>query len=127
MPCIANKIIGGIGDTIKGVLQSVADNVTNFVSCVGDQVVGALMNHIIGGVVGFMAPLMSAVNKIAMGFSPLNFLRGTASAILGLAQDIGCNDFATDFDLASNEWTIGKGFSDKAGVPVDEAPLVATG
>ena len=120
MPCIANKIIGGIGDTIKGVLQSVADNVTNFVSCVGDQVVGALMNHIIGGVVGFMAPLMSAVNKIAMGFSPLNFLRGTASAILGLAQDIGCNDFATDFDLASNEWTIGKGFSDKAGVPVDE-------
>lgn len=120
MPCIANKIIGGIGDTIKGVLQSVADNVTNFVSCVGDQVVGALMNHIIGGVVGFMAPLMSAVNKIAMGFSPLNFLRGTASAILGLAQDIGCNDFATDFDLASNEWVIGKGFSDKAGVPVDE-------
>ena len=120
MPCIANKIIGGIGDTIKGVLQSVADNVTNFVSCIGDQVVGALMNHIIGGVVGFMAPLMSAVNKIAMGFSPLNFLRGTASAILGLAQDIGCNDFATDFDLASNEWTIGKGFSDKAGVPVDE-------
>ena len=120
MPCIANKIIAGIGDTIKGVLQSVADNVTNFVSCIGDQVVGALMNHIIGGVTSFMAPLMSAVDKISMGFSPLNFLRGTASAILGLAQDIGCNDFATDFDLASNEWVIGKGFSDKAGVPVDE-------
>jgi len=120
MPCIANKIIAGIGDTIKGVLQSVADNVTNFVSCIGDQVVGALMNHIIGGVTSFMAPLMSAVSKISMGFSPLGFLNGTASAILGLAQDIGCNDFATDFDLASNEWVIGKGFSDKAGVPVDE-------
>ena len=120
MPCIANKIIAGIGDTIKGVLQSVADNVTNFVSCIGDQVVGALMNHIIGGVSSFMAPLMSAVSKISMGFSPLGFLNGTASAILGLAQDIGCNDFATDFDLASNEWVIGKGFSDKAGVPVDE-------
>ena len=120
MPCIANKIIAGIGDTIKGVLQSVADNVTNFVSCIGDQVVGALMNHIIGGVSSFMAPLMSAVSKISMGFSPLGFLNGTASAILGLAQDIGCNDFASDFDLASNEWVIGKGFSDKAGVPVDE-------
>jgi len=120
MPCIANKIIGGIGDTIKGVLSSVADNVTNFVSCIGDQVVGALMNHIIGGVTSFLEPLMNAVSKISMGFSPLNFLRGTASAILGLAQDIGCNDFASDFDLASNEWVIGKGFSDKAGVPVDE-------
>ena len=37
----ANKVIlNGIGDTIKGILQSVADNVTNFVSCIGDQVVG---------------------------------------------------------------------------------------
>ena len=83
IPCVANKVISGIGDTIKGVLQSVADNVTNFVErlCIGDQVVGALMNHIIGGITSFMGPLMAGVDKILMGFDIGSWLGGT----------IGCN------------------------------------
>jgi hypothetical protein len=120
IPCIANKVIAGIGDVIKGVLQSVADNVTNFVSCIGDQVVGALMNHIIGGVTSFLGPLMAGVDKILMGFDIGTWLGGTGSAILGIAQELGCNQIAPEFDLASDEWVIGKGFSDEDGVPVDE-------
>ena len=120
IPCIANKVIAGIGDTIKGVLQSVADNITNFVSCIGDQVVGALMNHIIAGVTSFLGPLMAGVDKILMGFDVGSWLGGTASAILGIAQELGCNQVAPEYDLASDEWVIGKGFSDKDGVPVDE-------
>ena len=120
IPCIANKVIAGIGDTIKAVLQSVADNITNFVSCIGDQVVGALMNHIIGGVTSLLGPLMAGVNKILMGFDVGSWLGGTASAILGIAQELGCNQVAPEYDLASDEWVIGKGFSDKDGVPVDE-------
>ena len=120
IPCITNKIINGIGDTIKSVFQSVADNVTNFVSCIGDQVVGALMNHIIGGVVSFIEPLLGGVDKILNGFTPLNFLRSSADAILGLADRLGCEEIAPEFDLASNEWVIGKGSSDKVGVPVNE-------
>ena len=120
IPCIANSVINGIGETIKGLLQSVADNVTNFVSCIADQVVGALMNHIIGGVTKFLEPLIGAVEKILMGFSPLNFLRSTADAILGLADSLSCNAIAPEFDLASNEWVIGKGSSDNVGVPVQD-------
>jgi hypothetical protein len=120
IPCITNQVINGIGDTIKSVFQSVADNVTNFVSCIGDQVVGALMNHIIGGVVGFIEPLLGGVDKILNGFTPLNFLRSSADAILGLADKLGCEEIAPEFDLASNEWVIGKGSSDKVGVPVNE-------
>ena len=41
-------------------------------------------------------------------------------AILGIAQQLGCNQVAPEFDLASDEWVIGKGFSDKDGVPVNE-------
>ena len=55
-----------------------------------------------------------------MGFSPLNFLRSTADAILGLADKLGCNEIAPEFDLASNEWVIGKGTTDKVGVPVED-------
>ena len=113
IPCIANNVINGLGDMIKGVLQSVADNVTNFVSCIGDQVIGSLMNHIIGGVTKFLQPLMGGLDKILMGFSPLNFLRSTADAILGLGDKLGCNEIAPEFDLASNEWVIGKGTTDK--------------
>ena len=120
IPCIANQVINGIGSIIKGVLQSVADNVTNFVSCIGDQVIGALMNHIISGVTSLLGPLMAGVDKILMGFNVLDWLTGTGSAILGIAQELGCNQVAPEYDLASDEWVIGKGFSDKSGVPVDE-------
>jgi len=125
IPCIANNVINSIGETIKGILQNVADNVTNFVSCIGDQVIGALMNNIIGGVVNFIQPLLGGLDKILNGFSPLNFLRGTADAILGLADRLGCNEIAPEFDLASNEWVIGKGSSDKVGVPVQDILEIA--
>ena len=125
IPCIANSIINGIGDIIKGVLTNVAENVFNFVECIGNQVVGALMNHIIGGVTSFLKPFMDALSVISGGFSVAGFLGGTAEAILGLADKLGCNEVAPEFDLASEEWVIGKGSSDKTGVPVDEILAVA--
>ena len=120
IPCIANSVINGIGDMIKGVLQSVADNVTNFVSCIADQVVGSIINHIIGGVTKLLQPFLGALDKILMGFSPLNFLKNTASAILGLADSLSCEAIAPEFNLGSEEWVIGKGSSDDAGTPISE-------
>ena len=125
IPCVANNVINGIADTIKGVLTNVADNVFNFVECIGDQVVGALMNHIIGGVTSFLGPFMGALDKITQGFSVAGFLGSTANAILGLASKLGCNEVAPEFDMGSDEWVIGKGSSDKTGVPVEEILAVA--
>ena len=125
IPCIANSIINGLGDIIKGVLTNVAENVFNFVECIGNQVVGALMNHIIGGVTSFLKPFMDALSVISGGFDIGGFFGGTAEAILGLADKLGCNEVAPEFDLASEEWVIGKGSSDKTGVPVDEILAVA--
>ena len=125
IPCIANSIINGLGDIIKGVLTNVAENVFNFVECIGNQVVGALMNHIIGGVTSFLKPFMDALSVISGGFDIGGFLGGTAEALLGLADKLGCNEVAPEFDLASEEWVIGKGSSDKTGVPVDEILAVA--
>ena len=125
IPCVANNVINGIGDIIKGVLTNVADNVFNFVECIGDQVVGALMNHIIGGVESFLKPFMGGLDKILQGFSIGNFLGSTGSAILSLADKLGCEEVAPEFDMGSDEWVIGKGSSDKTGVPVDEILAVA--
>jgi len=120
LPCIANSIINGLANTIKGLLTSVAENVTNFVSCIGDQFVGALMNHIIGGITKFIQPLLGAVDKILLGFSPLNWLRSTADAILNLASSLSCNEVAPEFNSQTNEWIIGKGASDNTGVPINQ-------
>ena len=120
LPCIANSIISGLTDIIKGVLTNVAENITNFVSCIGDQVVGALMNHIIGGITKFMQPLLGAVDKILMGFIHLNWLRSTADAILGFASSLSCEEVAPEFNSPTNEWVIGKGASDNTGVPINE-------
>ena len=125
IPCVANNVINGLTDIIKGVLTNVADNVFNFVECIGDQVVGALMNHIIGGVSSFLAPFMGGLDKILQGFSVAGFLGSTANAILGLASKLGCNEVAPEFDMGSDEWVIGKGSSDKTGVPVEEILAVA--
>jgi hypothetical protein len=120
IPCIANSIINGIGETIKGIISNVADNIMNFVSCIGDQVVGALMNYIIDGIVSFMEPLIGGIEKILMGFTPLNFLRSTADAILGLADSLSCEQVAPEFNSPTNEWIIGKGATDNAGISVDD-------
>ena len=120
IPCIANSIIGGLANTIKGILSNVAENVTNFVSCIGDQVVAALMNHIIGGITKFIQPLLGGIEKILMGFSPLNFLRSTAEAIIGLANALSCEEVAPEYNSPTNEWVIGKGASDNTGVPINE-------
>ncbi len=120
IPCIANNVINGLSGMIEGVLKNVVDNVTNFASCIADQVVGSIINHIIGGVTKFIQPLLGGLDKILMGFSPLNFLKNTADAILGIADSLSCNAISPEFNLASNEWIIGKGSSDKVGRPVSE-------
>ena len=118
--CMANSILNGIGDTIKGILQSVADNVTNFVSCIGDQVVGQVINVITGGISKFLGPLIGGLDKILNGFSPLTFLKKTADAMLGFSKTLGCEEVAPEFSLSSNEWIIGKGTTEKAGVAISD-------
>ena len=125
IPCIANKVLNGMGDIIKGILQNVADNVKNFVSCIGDQVVGGLMNVITNQVSKFLEPFMAAFTAVDIfdilgGFSPLGFLSETADAILSVGKRLGCEEIAPEQDLAGDVWTIGKGLGEKSGIPVDE-------
>ena len=120
IPCIANSVINGIGDMIKGVLENIVDNVTNFVSCIADQAIGSIMNHIIGGVTKLLQPLLGGVDKILGGFSPLNWLRSTGDAFLGLVDSLSCEAISPEFNLVSDEWVIGKGSSDDAGTPISE-------
>ena len=120
LPCIANSVIGGIGGMISGLLTNIADNVSNFVQCVADQGVGAIMNTIIGGVTKALQPLLGGVGKILGGFNPFSFLTSAVDAFQNVVSALDCNEPPADYALASNEWTIGVGTNEGSGTPVSQ-------
>jgi len=120
LPCIANSVIGGIGGMISGLLTNIADNVSNFVQCVADQGVGAIMNTIIGGITKALQPLLGGVGKILGGFNPFSFLTSAVDAFQNVVSALDCNEPPADYALASNEWTIGVGSNEGAGTPVSQ-------
>jgi len=119
LPCIANSILGSIANTIKGLLRAVAENVTNFVTCIADQFIGGLMNNIIGGVESLLSPILGGVDKILMGFNILSSMRSNAEGALGSAFKASCNEIAPNFNSPTNEWVIGKGAKEASGVSMD--------
>lgn len=120
LPCIANSVLGTIGNIIKGLISSVADNVTNFVSCISDQFIGGLMNHIIGAVDSLLSPLLGGVDKILMGFDALSFLRSSAEGLLSGKANISCNEIAPNYNSPTNQWVIGKGAKEEPGIPISK-------
>jgi len=118
IPCVANTILDTIGNTIKGLLTAVADNVTNFVSCISEQFLGGLMNHIIGGIDSVLTPALGAVEKILMGFNLISFLRSSAEGLLSGKFNLSCNEIAPDFNAPTNQWVIGKGAKEEPGIPI---------
>ena len=119
LPCAVGNIVGSIGDAIKGLLSGIMDNVQNFVSCIGEQFMGGLMNQIIGGLTKLLGPLMGGVSKILGGFSIGDFLRGKAEGLLGLANALACPSPKPDSGFSTDEWVIGKGPKSAVGVAID--------
>ena len=105
---------------ISGLLTNIADNVSNFVQCVADQGVGAIMNTIIGGVTKALQPLLGGVGKILGGFNPFSFLTSAVDAFQNVVSALDCNEPPADYALASNEWTIGVGTNEGSGTPVSQ-------
>ena len=85
--CIVNQVLGKLTSLIADILKSVANNVLNFVDCVADQTVGAIVNGIIGLLTDGMLPLLDGIGKILKffeNFSFENLLRNGIDALLGL-------------------------------------------
>ena len=87
LPCLTNQVIGNLGSSIEGILNSVVDNAFNYVDCVGDQATGALMNAITGQISDGMQSSLGGIGKLMgyMGnFSVDGLLRGGVDALLGM-------------------------------------------
>jgi len=94
IPCIVNQILGKVFDLVKDLLKSVANNVLNFVDCVADQTVGAMINGIIGLLDNALLPAINGISKILQffeDFSVEGLLRNGIDALLGLVGLKSCN------------------------------------
>ena len=88
LPCLTNKVIGGLGSAVQGILGAVADNVFNYVDCIGDQATGALMNSMVGQISAGMEDSLVGISKLMkyMGdFSVDGLLRNSVDSLLGMS------------------------------------------
>ena len=119
--CLANNIVADLGGMVEDILNSVVDNVFNFTNCVGDQVVGAITNGIIGKVGSGMAGALGGLDKILGFFNPKGFnvedvIRNSGGgSIAGAVGLRGCNQPVQRDELGPCRYRLGYG-------PLSSAP-----
>ena len=112
IPCVSGAIISGLGSVVKELLNSMLDNVKNFVSCAADQFTGALINDIIGKITNGLSSAIGGVQKILQFFPSFgvdSFLRGSSDAIKGLVGLFDCNQSKGKANGIVDQWIIGSG------------------
>ena len=110
--CIVNQVVGKIIEPIKDILKSVADNVLNFVDCIADQTVGAMLNGIISFVTEGILPVLNGVSKILQFFEDFSFenlVRNGIDALLGLIGLRSCSKKSQKDKYGACKYRLGYG------------------
>ena len=120
LPCAVKNITDNLFGSVRNILTGLLDNVKNFVSCIGDQFVGALFNDIIGNINKQMGGLMKGVSKIFSG-DLAGMLRSKAEGLLGIAKSFECGlpSAADGLGAKTNQWLMGKGPKNIVGVTAE--------
>ena len=120
LPCAVKNITDNLFGSVRNILTGLLDNVKNFVSCIGDQFVGALFNDIIGNINNQMSGLMKGVSKIFNG-DLVGMLRSKAEGLLGIAKSFECAlpSAADGLGAKTNQWLMGKGPKSIVGVTAE--------
>ena len=117
MACVAGKIINGLGETIKGLVESTLLEVVNFGVCAAEQFCGSLLNGIIDQITSGLDSALSGVSKILpSAFKLLDFLTGAADILKSVKGFFTCNQTKSTSCAGIKEWTIGYGPKNRADV-----------
>lgn len=114
--CVSSKIINGLGDTLKDLIESTVLEVVNFGVCTAEQFLGSFLNGIIDDISSGLDSVMGGISKIlGPAFKIVDFLRGSVDVIKSIQDFFSCNQTADKCD-GVKEWTIGYGPKNKAKV-----------
>ena len=107
--CVTNAVVEGLKELIIQLLESLLENVQNFVTCAAEQFVGALVSGVIDSIADGLTSALDGVSGLLSGaFSVVEFLSKTADVLNGLNNITDCNQSNTKCD-GTKEWKIGIG------------------
>lgn len=111
LECLGGKIISGLGETIKGMVEDALINIVNFGTCVVEQFAGDLLNKITDKISDGMSSVLSAVSPI-LDFVNINvrdILSASADTIASAAGFFDCNQDKGKCTGKVRKWTLGYG------------------
>ena len=111
LECLPGKIISGLGDTVKGMLEDALINIVNFGTCIAEQFAGDLLNKItdqisdgMSGVLDGLGPLLEFINVDVR-----EILGRTSDVIASAAGFFDCNQEKGKCTGRVRKWTLGYG------------------
>jgi hypothetical protein len=112
LTCVASSVVNSLTGIIEDMLNSVIENVKNFVTCAADQFTGVLVNDIIGKITDGLGPVLGGIKAIldlVSDFSIDKLLRSGGDAIKGLVGMFDCGQNNSKMSGLVEEWHIGCG------------------
>lgn len=109
--CLGGKIISGLGETIKGMIEDALINIVNFGTCVVEQFAGDLLNKITDQISDGMSSVLSGISPI-LDFVNINvrdILSASADTIASAGGFFDCNQDKGKCTGKVRKWTLGYG------------------
>jgi len=111
LECLPGKIMSGLGDTIKGMVEGALTDIVNFGTCIVEQFAGDLLNKItdqivdgLSGVLGGIQPILDLVT-----IDVREILSASADVIASAAGFFDCNQDKGKCTGRVRKWTLGYG------------------
>jgi len=115
LECLPGKIISGLGDTVKGMMEGELIKIVNFGTCVAEQFAGDLLNKVtdkisdgMSGVLGGIEPILGFINGGA-GINIREILGKSADTIASAAGFFDCGQDKGKCSGRVQKWTLGYG------------------
>ena len=109
LSCVAAAIINGLTGLITSLLESLLNNVQQFVQCAADQFLGTLLNNIVDAIAGGLSSVLGGISSLLGAFSVVGTLQSAVSSIFGQGGLFDCNQDNDKCKGSVKEWVIGKG------------------
>lgn len=111
LECLGGKIISGLGDTIKGMVEDALINIVNFGTCVTEQFAGDLLNKITDQISDGMSGVLKGIEPILefVNIDVREILGASADTIASAAGFFDCNQDKGKCAGRVRKWTLGYG------------------
>ena len=111
LECLPGKIISGLGDTVKEMVEGALINIVNFGTCVAEQFAGDLLNKVTNQIVDGMSGVLKGIEPILefVNVDVREILGASADTIAAAAGFFDCNQNKGKCTGRVRKWTLGYG------------------